>query len=40
MSEPINIITKKIISQPGNLGFDKSMVHEALQKNIISHWDT
>ena len=40
MSEPIDIITKKIIPRPILHGFDKSMVHEALQKNIISHWDT
>ena len=40
MSEPIDITTKKIIPRPILHGFDKSMVHEALQKNIISHWDT
>ena len=40
MSEPININSKKIILQPLKRGFDKSAVHEALQKNIISHWDT
>ena len=40
MSEPINIITKKIIPQLAKQGFDKSMVHEALQRNIILHWDT
>ena len=40
MSEPIDIKTKKIVPQPIRQGFDKSMVHEALQKNIISHWDT
>ncbi|MDA9624457.1 hypothetical protein N9S62_04180 [Pelagibacteraceae bacterium] len=40
MSEPIDIKTKKIISQPVKQGFEKPMVHEALQKNIISHWDT
>ena len=40
MSEPIDIKTKKIVPQPIRQGFDKSIVHEALQKNIISHWDT
>jgi hypothetical protein len=40
MSEPININSKKIILQPTKQVFDKSIVHEALQKNIISHWDT
>ena len=40
MSEPIDIKTKKIVPQPIRQGFDKAMVQEALQKNIISHWDT
>ena len=40
MNEPIDIKRKKVVSQPTKQGFDKSMVHEALQKNIISHWDT
>jgi DNA-binding Lrp family transcriptional regulator len=40
MSEPIDIKTKKIIPQPVKQVFEKSIVHEALQKNIISHWDT
>ena len=40
MSEPIDINTKKIIPQPIGKGFDKAVVHEALQKNIIQHWDT
>ena len=40
MNEPIDIKRKKLVSQPTKQGFDKSMVHEALQKNIISHWDT
>ena len=38
MSDPINIKTKKIIPQPIKQGFDKSIVLEALQKDIISHW--
>ena len=40
MSEPIDIKTKKIIPQFISEGFDKSVVHENLQNNIISHWDT
>ena len=40
MTEPIDIKTKKIVLQPITEGFDKSAVHEALQKDIISHWDT
>jgi DNA-binding Lrp family transcriptional regulator len=40
MSEPIDIKTKKIILQPIKHGFDKARVHEVLQKNLISHWDT
>ena len=40
MSEPIDIKTKKIIPQTTQQTFDKSTVHESLQKNIIMHWDT
>ena len=40
MSEPIDIKTKKIVPKSTQKGFDKSTVHEVLQKNIISHWDT
>ena len=40
MSEPVDIKTKKILLQPFKLGFDKAGVHEALQKHLISHWDT
>jgi len=40
MSEPIDIKTKKNFSQYIKQGFDKASVHESLQKNIISHWDT
>jgi predicted transcriptional regulator len=40
MTEPIDLKTKKIVIQPIRKGFDKSTVHEALQRNIISHWDT
>ena len=39
MNEPIDIKTKKIISQSVKEGFDKSLVHDALQRNIIMHWD-
>ena len=38
MNEPIDIKTKKIISQSVKEGFDKSLVHDALQRNIIMHW--
>ena len=40
MNEPIDIKTKKNISQTIKQGFDKSEVHEALQKNITLNWDT
>ena len=40
MSEPIDIKTKKIILQPITKRFDKAVVYEALQKDIITHWDT
>ena len=40
MNETIDIKTKKIISQSIKQGFDKAEVHEALGKNIVSHWDT
>ena len=40
MSEPIDIKTKKIISQPLKQGFSRNLVSEVLQTNILSHWDT
>ena len=40
MSEPIDIKTKKSVLQPIKQGFNKASVNEALQKNIISDWDT
>jgi hypothetical protein len=40
MSEPIDIKTKKIIPQPIQKGFDKALLHETLQRNIIMHWNT
>ena len=39
MSEPIDIKTKKIISNPVHK-FDKTLVMENLEHNILSHWDT
>ena len=40
MSEPIDIKTKKILPQTIKKEFDKAMVHETLQKDLVSHWDT
>ena len=42
MSDPIDIKTKKINSKiyPKFKDLIKKTVHEALEKNIISHWDT
>ena len=40
MTEPINIKTKKIIPSKIESLFDKSLVLENLEKNILSHWDT
>ena len=40
MSEPIYIKREKAISQPSQVGFDKALVSEALQKQIVVHWDT
>ena len=40
MSEPINFKLKKIISQTVHEGFDKALVLEALEKNLLLHWDT
>ena len=39
MSQTIDIKTKKIIPQP-DLKFDKFLVLENLERNILSHWDT
>ena len=39
MSEPIDIKTKKIIPQIEQK-FNKSLVLESLERNILSHWDT
>ena len=40
MSQPIDIKTKKTIPQTTDIKFDKSLVLENLEANILSHWDT
>ncbi len=40
MSEPIDIKTKKIIPQLNPIKFDKSLVLDNLEQNILTHWDT
>ena len=40
MSEPIDIKTKRIIPQIQTEKFDKSLVLENLEQNILTHWDT
>jgi len=40
MSDPIDIKTKKIIHTQKTEKFDKSLVLENLQQNIVSHYDT
>jgi predicted transcriptional regulator len=40
MSDPIDIKTKKIIPNNNIEKFDKSLVLENLQQNIVSHYDT
>ncbi len=40
MSEPIDIKTKKIISKLKDTKFDKTLVLENLEENILSHWET
>ena len=40
MNQPIDIKTKKIIPQKFETKFDKSLVLENLETNILSHWDT
>ena len=39
MTDPIDIKTKKIIPSKGTQ-FQKSLVLESLEENILSHWDT
>ena len=39
MSNPIDIKTKKIILQPFTEMFQKSLVLDELEKDIINHWD-
>ena len=40
MSEPIDIKTKKIIPKVEDSKFDKSLVLDSLELNILSHWET
>ena len=40
MSDPIDIRSKKIIPQETTTKFDKLLVLENLERNILSHWDT
>ena len=40
MSDPIDIKTKKIIPSNSQNKFQKSLVLENLEHNILSHWDT
>ncbi len=40
MSQPIDINTKKHLTKKKNSHFDKSLVLENLELNILSHWDT
>jgi len=40
MNDPIDIKTQKIITQPSKNNFDKTLVLEVMEKNIITHWDT
>ena len=40
MSDPIDIKTKKIIPSKSQNRFQKALVLESLEHNILSHWDT
>ena len=40
MNEPIDLKTKKIIPKKIENKFQKSLVLESLEQNILSHWDT
>ena len=40
MNEPIDLKTKKIIPIKEENKFQKSLVLESLEQNILSHWDT
>ena len=40
MSQPIDIKTKKTIPSKLKASFDKSLVLENLERNILTHWDT
>ena len=39
-SEPIDFKLKKELLQKTDIKFDKSLVLESLEQNILSHWDT
>ena len=40
MNDPVDIKTKKIFPQSVIKKFDKALVLEALEKDVISHWET
>ena len=40
MTEPVDIRIKKIFPKSTNTGFDKSLVLDSLERNILTHWDT
>tara|TARA_E500000178_G_scaffold258451_1_gene255113 strand:- start:819 stop:1838 length:1020 start_codon:yes stop_codon:yes gene_type:complete len=40
MNDPIDIKTRKIIPQSSNIRFDKALVLESLERNILNHWNT
>ena len=40
MTEPIDFRTKKIVPNKSAIRFDKQLVLENLENNILSHWDT
>ena len=40
MSQPIDIKTKKIIPKIQTIKFDKSLVLDSLEQNILTHWET
>ena len=40
MNDPIDINTKKVIPHQVQKGFDKAVVLETMEKNIITHWNT
>ena len=40
MKDPIDIKTRRIIPRTSNVGFNKALVLESLEKNILTHWNT